>query len=96
MAVVDRELLEKLAARPFAVIEPKRAPRTARPRLHGLVTRLTDRKKAPRYLLYGALMLAFYWLLGARAYLGGRAVHAAARGAGFAHGQRAGEAAGAV
>lgn len=69
VAVVDRELLEKLAARHLPVIEPKRAPRTARPRLRGLVTRFTDRKKAPRYLLYGALMLAFYWLLGARAYL---------------------------
>ena len=69
VAVVDRELLEKLAARHLPVIEPKRAPRVARPRLRGLATRFTDRKKAPRYLLYGALMLAFYWLLGARAYL---------------------------
>lgn len=69
VAVVDRELLEKLAARHLPVIEPKRAPRTARPRLRELATRFTDRKKAPRYLLYGALMLAFYWLLGARAYL---------------------------
>ena len=58
VAVVDRELLEKLAARHLPVIEPKRAPRVARPRLRGLATRFTDRKKAPRYLLYGALMLA--------------------------------------
>lgn len=69
VAVVDRDLLEKLAARHLPVIEPKRAPRVARPRLRELATRFTDRKKAPRYLLYGALMLAFYWLLGARAYL---------------------------
>ena len=69
VAVVGCELLEKLAAKHLPVIAPTRAPSERESRVRGLLRRYTDRKKAPRYMLYGALMLAIYLLLGTRAYL---------------------------
>jgi len=79
--IADRNLLEKLSVRHPEVLpdEPELSKERARPSL----ARLTDKKKAPRYLTYGALMFVFYLLLGAHAYLGAACIMLFLAGAGF-------------
>lgn len=80
---IDGDMLEKLAARHLETIAPAPQPAPRQKRMLPPLSRFTDRKKAPRYLMYGALMFICYLLIGQHAYLAAAITMLFLAGAGF-------------